>query len=802
MDHKTQKLASNYHFVGIGGIGMSGLARLLLQQNIPVSGTDISVSPLIEELKTLGAEIHIGHDSKHVPETSSLVVSSDISAQNPELQLAHNQKLPILHRSDLLKLLLQGKKTLLVAGTHGKTTTTSLLTTVFLHAQLDPTYAIGGVLNETKKNASSGTSPYFVAEADESDGTFLKYHPMGAIITNIDNDHMNFYKDDEKLDQAFAQFASQVSELLFYCGDDTRLQNLKLKGISYGFHADCNLIISQYQQHGRGISFDIEFEGKKYSQVEARVLGKHNAYNAAAVFGLCLKLGISETAIREGLRAFQGVKRRTELIGEIHQIRILDDYGHHPTEIATTLSGIKAAFPLRRVLALFQPHRYTRTRDCLTQFGSCFDSVDELIITDLYSASETPIPGISEQAVLQQIQMQSNVKVSYVPKSALVDTVQKMIRPFDIIVTIGAGDITKEGPKIYKGLELKKPAKIKCGVLFGGKSPEHEISLLSAKNIIHGLDKEIYEISYFYINRQGNWIIGDDAKKALEKPLDQHHKISAEAINALLQCEVVFPVLHGQNGEDGTIQGMFEILNIPYAGCDHQSSAIAMDKAVTKKLAESKGLKVAPYIDFSKYEWLKEKEKLLQAIAKEFPFPLFVKPVHLGSTIGVRRVQSKDELIAAIDEGFKFDRHVLVEKAIIGREIEFAVFGSDEITVFPPGEVKSAGQVYDYNTKYFADDITTPKAELDQKTIQQGMEFAKRAYLSIGCNGYARVDCFLDHEGNFILNEINPIPGFTGTSLYPKMCENGGLGLSELLNTLIALGKKRNRENVCLKQKG
>lgn len=792
-------LANKYHFVGIGGIGMSGLARLLLERNISVSGTDLAKSELVDNLKTMGAQIDIGHDKKHVPKNASLVVTSMIAKNtNPEVQFAEVSNLPILHRSDLLHLLMQGFKPLLVAGTHGKTTTTSLLASVLLKADLKPSYAIGGVLVESGTNAGHGIGEYFVAEADESDGTFLKYHPFGAIITNIDNDHMEHFGDEEALCKAFQKFAEGVKskDFLFYCGDDVRLRALQIEGISYGFNLSCQLKGSQFRQKGRKIYFDVEFEGKKYLNLEVAAVGYHNALNALAVFGMSLKLGIGEQHIREAFRLFKGIKRRAEVIGEKHHVLILDDYGHHPTEIETTLKGIKAAFPYRRVVALFQPHRYTRTRDCLKQFGTCFESADEVLVTEIYGANEEPIPGVNASQIIDEIRKASKMPVEYVLKEKLIDHVISNASPFDVYVTLGAGDITKEGPKLLQRLEEKAPSKIKCGVIFGGKSSEHEISILSIQNIVKGLDPKEYEVSYFYISKSGAWVTGEPALKILQskKPSEIHNPFSPEILKALQNCDIVFPVLHGPNGEDGTVQGLFDILGIPHVGCSLESSAVTMDKSITKKLVQNAGLAVADYIDFSFYDWTSDRHSMLQKIQMKLQFPLIVKPVHLGSTMGVKKVETANELISAIDDVFKLDGNVLVEAFIKGRELEFSVFGDGAISVFPPGEIMTQGKIYDYQGKYFNSDFpTTPSAKLDLSIIEKGMAFASKAYLAAGCDGYARVDCFLDENDQFFLNEINTIPGFTGTSLFPQMCETGGLKLIDLINELVCISLQRAR---------
>lgn len=785
-----------YHLVGIGGIGMSGLARLILQQKGSVSGSDASQGETLEQLREMGAQISIGHDPKNVPDGASLVVSSGIASTNPEVAYAKSLNLPILHRSDLLHILMKGQKPLLVAGTHGKTTTTSLLTSVFLKDH--SSYAIGGVLSETGVNAGHGAGAYFIAEADESDGSFLRYEPFGAIITNVNTDHMDYYKTEENLIDHFKKFGAKIqdSQWLFYCGEDELLKRCHLQGTSYGFVSGCDLQGSNFRQSGKRIFFDADFDGKHYSNIEVPLAGYHNALNSLAVFGLAIRAGLQESDIREALKGFKGVKRRLELIGERNQVMIMDDYGHHPREIQTTLKGLKNAYPYRKIVVLFQPHRYTRVRDCLVEFGKSFDAADEVIITDIYSSGETPIEGVRADVLHKQIQENSNTKITYIPFDSLASHAASIARPFDLFVTLGAGNITRLGPELLQLLQKKAPQKIKLGLIFGGESGEHEISLRSSQYIFRNLDPNIFDLKLLYISKQGNWLAGNEAKNILDskQPQETKERLSVEVFREIQELDAVFPVLHGTFGEDGTIQGFFEMLALPYAGCSYQSSAICMDKAVTKKMVADAGLAVAPFIDFSEHAWNIGHDKILQKIKSKLHFPLYVKPVHLGSTIGVKKVKTTEELVEAVKLAFQYDVHVVVENEILGREIEFSVFGNGEAHILPPGEIFTSGQVYDYEAKYgktaFA---VSSKAELPLDVVETGMAFAKQAYLACGCDGFARVDCFLDSSGNYYLNEINPIPGFQESSIYPKCFEANGIPISSHLSTLVSIGLARSR---------
>lgn len=452
---KKTKLFERYHFIGVGGIGMSALALILAQHGITVSGSDVSNSPIIETLRKAGIAIYIGHGVENVPNKGAVVYSSAVNEDNPEMKEARARKIPILHRADLLASLLKMKKSLLVAGTHGKTTTSSLLAHLFIDEGMDPSFAIGGTVKNFDSNGHFGKGEYFIAEADESDGSFLKFEGYGAIITNIDTDHLDYWISEERLVDGFQEFGNKIasSEHLFWCSDDEKLINLNLRGVSYGFGKEAALRIENYRQIGWRLFFDFSFEGKSYENVEIPLIGAHNVLNAAAVFGLGLRCGISDEIIRHSFLRFQGVGRRADKKGEVSQIAIYDDYAHHPTEIFATLRALKSAEEGKRLVVVFQPHRYTRTRDCIETFPSAFEYADALILTDIYSAGEVPIPGISSGHLYEKIKSRLSTPVHYVPRAQLVSFLKSFLEPLDVLVTMGAGDVTKVGPDLINQLK-------------------------------------------------------------------------------------------------------------------------------------------------------------------------------------------------------------------------------------------------------------------------------------------------------------------------------------------------------------
>ncbi len=438
------------HFIGIGGVGMSALAMVLLGRNVTVSGSDLGASYITEMLEKAGAKVYVGHAAEHVTMNTTVIYTTGIAENNPEFSAAKTLGCPLLHRSDLLNMIAKQYKLLAVAGTHGKTTTSALLTHVLKASGEDPAFAVGGVLPQYNSNGGDGKGSYYVVEACESDGTFLKYAPFGAIVTNIDSDHLDHFGSDKAFRSAFFLFLNNVTSTsnLFWCGDDSHLQQHSPQGVSYGFSKDCQLKISNYSQDGWQICFDVDLKGMHYEKINLPLIGRHQALNGAAVFGLALSLGINEELIREAFSTFAGVKRRCEFKGEHHDIRLYDDYAHHPVEIKTTLDGIRSAIGDARLIAIYQPHRFTRARDCVGLFQSVFDSADEVFIVEIYSAGESPIKGVTDIDVFEDIASMNSTPIQFIQNAKLVEFLANYMCPHDVLVTLGAGDVTYISKKL------------------------------------------------------------------------------------------------------------------------------------------------------------------------------------------------------------------------------------------------------------------------------------------------------------------------------------------------------------------
>ncbi len=786
-----------YHLIGIGGIGMSALARILLEKKERVSGSDLSAHAIVKSLRKLGAKITIGHFEKNLSKKSCIVYSSAVSVDNPEMILAKKLGYPLLHRSELLDWLMQGQKPLLVTGTHGKTTTTSLLATVLVESGFDPSFVAGGIIDAYETNGRLGTGSYFVAEADESDGSFLQSKAFGAIVTNLEREHMDYWKEERTMREAFQTFFSQVSskEHLFWCADDLALRLLSPGGVSYGFSKEADLRIEQFSQKDFSIEMTLLFENRRFEKIFLPLAGKHNACNAAAVFGLCLRLGLTEEQIRSAFLQFSGVARRLQKKQSINHVCFFDDYGHHPTEIKATLSALRESVKERRIVVLFQPHRYSRTKDLFSAFGPAFEEADHLFITDLYAASEMPIEGVDSPSLVSHMQKSSLLPISYLPKEKIKD-LAGFLRPHDVFIAMGAGDVTLLGDRVAKIFTKKKIKRWRVALLFGGNSSEHEISLLSAKNIARGLDPAVYDVQYFGLTKKGKWIEGVDSFKRLEakEELSEHEPmISKKILSALASCEVAIPVFHGPRGEDGMMGAFLEAMNIPYVGCDYMSGALCMHKGWLKHLALAKKIPTAPFLEVSLFDWKRRRQDILEEILASGLMPVYVKPCRLGSSIGVRKAPDAESLEKAIDNAFLYDSDLIIEKEVVGEQIEFSIRGHDWQDMGDVAQIRSQGEFYSYEKKYSPGSLTQIPPHLPQEKIEEGKALALNMYRFAGCQGLARVDFFLSTDGQYYMNEINPFPGFTDFSAYPLSWKSRGIESISLMHELIISAFYRKR---------
>ena len=449
MQHKIRAI----HMTGIGGAGMSGIAEVLLNLGYEVSGSDLSASAAVERLRGMGARIFIGHAAENVTDAQVLVKSTAVEENNPEVQAARKKGVPVIPRAEMLAELMRLRQGIAIAGTHGKTTTTSLTAAIFDAAGTDPTVIIGGRLNAYGSNARLGQGQYLIAEADESDGSFLCLAPIINVVTNVDMDHMDFYADRDAIDEAFVSFMNKVPfyGLNVVCGDDagvTRLlPRVKRPVVTYGF-GEHNRIRGKILDSGAKSRFEVSAHGTDIGTANLAHPGRHNVLNALAAIAVALEAGISPQHCMDGLARFGGVARRFEIKGEKDGVLVVDDYGHHPAEIHATLETARGLFPQRRLVTVFQPHRFTRTQALFGEFCKAFDRVDKLLLLEIYPASEKPIPGVSGQSLAQGIRQVSATDVEYVPDMpALLEKLRAELRGGDLLLTLGAGSVTNVGPQ-------------------------------------------------------------------------------------------------------------------------------------------------------------------------------------------------------------------------------------------------------------------------------------------------------------------------------------------------------------------
>ncbi len=445
------------HFVGIGGIGMSGIAELLLNLGYQVSGSDLQMSEITKRLETLGGTIFAGHDTDQVSNADVVVTSSAVGRDNPEVLAAERSSIPVIPRAEMLAELMRLKYSVAIAGAHGKTTTTSMVASVLARGGLDPTVVIGGKLIGIGSNAVLGKGDFIVAEADESDGSFLKYSPAIAVVTNIDREHLDYYQDLETIKSVFLNFIDRIPfyGLAILCLDNESIQDLipkiKKRYTTYGMSSQADFQIRDVAFEKRRSCFSIYRQGQMLGRIILNLPGIHNVYNATASIAVGLELDISMDAIKSALQTLEGVQRRLEIKGLINSITVVDDYGHHPTEIKTTLQAIEECWPNNRKVIVFQPHRYTRTQALFDDFTRSFYQSDVLLVLPIYAAGEPEIEGLTGRKLCEGIKAHGHKEVfCSQSKEDAIAYLKDNLKPGDVLLTLGAGDVWKVGVEVLK----------------------------------------------------------------------------------------------------------------------------------------------------------------------------------------------------------------------------------------------------------------------------------------------------------------------------------------------------------------
>ena len=446
------------HFVGIGGIGMSGLAQLLIQGGYEVSGSDIKSSRLTDKLAAMGADIRMGHRVSNLKDADLAVCSSCIGYDNEELKAVRDKNIPLIQRGELLAELLNEKAGIAVAGTHGKTTTSSLISHILFVSGIEPSVAVGAEVHSLGGNALFGKGRYFVAEADESDGSFLHLRPVYSVITNIEREHLDFYGSLEEIMEAYRKFAANTKEggCLFVCGDEKNLMEVlsgyKGETAAYGFNESCDVKAYNVKYLGCRTEFDCFSKGGFIGRFLLNIPGRHNVLNALAAIAIALKIGVDKEDIKKALASYNGARRRFEIKGRINEVMVIEDYAHHPTEIRVTLKAASGLNP-KRIIAVFQPHRYSRTMHLKDLFSDSLSDADYIVLTDIYPASEKPIKGITSRLIYEGLIKKKHKEVSLISLDEIVNFIIKIVRPEDIVLIMGAGDVGKVSGELVERLK-------------------------------------------------------------------------------------------------------------------------------------------------------------------------------------------------------------------------------------------------------------------------------------------------------------------------------------------------------------
>jgi UDP-N-acetylmuramate--alanine ligase len=789
---QRKKNYKKYHFIGIGGMGMGNLALLMLAKGFKVSGSDIKESELTRQLKLKGARVFIGHDTSNLEDVDCVVYSTAVTHTNPEMFHAVSQHIPILRRAELLAELVNKEVGITVAGAHGKTTTSSMASLLLIKAGLKPTTAIGGIIHQGDYNATLGIGRHMVAEVDESDGSFLYFSPHFSIITNIDFEHVDYYHTWDKIKEAYAMFVQRTvpGGIVIACGDDKILleivQQSGRRAVTYGFSQDNDWVARNIHCDCHGSSYDCYHRGKFVGRFGLTVPGKHNVINSLSVVILGHELKIDPAVIADTLLSFSGVKRRFENKGEVDGVLVIDDYAHHPTEIAATLQTAKT-LDRQRLITVFQPHRYTRTKFLFSEFAECLHMADELILTDIYAASEKPIEGVTTDALFQSIKQKRPKGLCYLKKEDIVPRLAAMVQKGDLVLFLGAGDVTHLSDELVRRLrskgsafsldDIRVPGRESVrnfgvvGVIMGGVSCERDISLKSGNAVLKALGEAGCRV----------------------KPIDlvTEDRAQVKALLTEARIDVAFIALHGRFGEDGGIQVILDEMDIPYNGSGPAASYAGFNKCVSQRIFESKGILTPRTVIVDQGPQAFEAP---EAVKRLGGFPLVVKPACEGSSIGVSLARDTRELKAAAARAFEYGQQIVIQECILGRELTVGILSGVPLPVVEIRAHSGGHLFFDFQAKY--KDHTTQyivPADLPPEVGLRVQAEALRAFDSLGCEGFARVDILLDAEGKPFILEVNTIPGFTSTSLLPKAARAAGLDFEQLCLTLIDIsyGKKK-----------
>ncbi len=725
---------TKFFLVGIGGAGMSAIALVLKERGFEVSGTDSTASPATEDLLCKGIDVHIGHTGSGISEVVALVLTDAIDLNtSPEVARARELGVPLFRRSQLLGWLLKGRKVIAVTGTHGKTTTTGLLSCGLIEAGIDPFVVAGAAVPQFGGPIVAGKGEYAVIEACEAYDSIRDYDPYIVVLTNLELDHVDFHGSYENLRDAMTAFVSRIPDggKLVYCLDDDGAREV----------ADLCWVPKT------GYTLE-DWEGDLY------LPGDHNRLNAAGALAAAYLVADRELA-KKGIQGFRGAERRLQLLlaGDVD---VIDDYAHTPAEVEASISALKQKYPDRRLVVVYQPHLYSRTNGQFEAFAKALSLADQVVITDIYPAREAPMAGVSSSRIAEL----TSKPTVYVPcRHLLPQTVAKSAKKGDVVCGMGAGNISEFAPAFIKELERTNRKQIKVAVIYGGESAEREVSLHSGRCVYEalvskGYDAKLVDVSELLLSKGDvSLFVGPDRPDA------------------------AFLAIHGTRAEDGALQGLLEMLHIPYTGPGIQASSISINKALTKQILSQAGLRVPKGQLLSRHD----EEVKINA-------PAIVKPNAQGSTVGLGYVEKDEDMSEAVRKAFQYDDAVLVEEWIQGIETSVPVLGDRPLL---PVEIAPATGRYDFASKYVpgATEEIIP-ARVPEAVLKRLKEAALVAHQALGCEGATRTDIFICCDELIVL-EVNTLPGMTKTSLLPNSAAAAGIPYEELVDWMTKDALKR-----------
>ena len=748
----------SFFLVGIGGAGMSALARMLAHRGFAVRGTDSTAGPETGRLSEEGIAVRIGHSGEGLSPDDVLVLTDAIDlGASPEVARARALGIPIVRRSQALGWLLKPYKTICVTGTHGKTTTTGMIGAGLIAAGFDPTVVVGAAIPQWGGPVREGKGEWAVVEACEAYDSFHDFEPNVVVLTNLELDHVDFHETWENLRDSVVRFVNKDSM--------DGLGDLIVCAESPGaLEAAGEFAWGEPWTYRKG-SWEERTEGCEEGTPTLAIPGEHNRLNATAALMAVMSAAVFDGRGAEqsslsclaapAIAAFTGAERRLQPLQD-GEIKVFDDYAHHPTEIEASLRALRERHD-GRLVVVYQPHLYSRTAPLIDEFAAALSHADLVVLTDIYPAREAPMPGISSARIAEKVA----VPVKYVPSRHLLPReVSRIARKGDVVVGMGAGNIAEFGPALIE--ELARPGK-KVAVLYGGDSAEREVSLHSGRAVAAALGRKGYEVGLL------------DVTETLLSKGDLSKLIGPQ------RPDVCFLAVHGTNAEDGAIQGLLQLLHLPYTGSRLAASAVAMDKAAAKRVLEGRGIRVP-------------RGRLVTNPDERIDFdgPWVVKPNAQGSTVGLSFVEDPEALEWAIARALAYDDAVLVEEWVKGTEISTPVLVD---VALPPVEIATKGEHYDFASKYLpgATEEIIP-ARIRPETISEAKRIALQAHRALGCEGATRTDAIVrDPEGaaEIVVLEVNTLPGMTATSLLPNSAAAAGIPFDDLCERLIqeAMGR-------------